>query len=126
MCVDLWILSQPPQVTYEVSDSAGLTAKVQRTVLVQPRCPMGDRVCLSGTECSVNGVCLEDLASSATGQSGSTSPPLLRLNGPRYASVRQYSPYLACSNVSRLGTVEGELPCMADTLITAFTCLECP
>jgi hypothetical protein len=99
-------------VSFKIFDSAGLSASVQRIVIVTPRCSPGERVCASGTQCSVRGVCVADLLPSDTGlasSSTSNTPPSIQLRGEQYVAIRQHSPYYACTNVSRFGNVDGAL-----------------
>eukprot|EP00854_Cymbomonas_tetramitiformis_P005825 gene5825-7027_t len=53
-------------IGFAVEDSAGASAGATRTVTVQPRCAAGEAVCRTGTECSVEEVCVGDLDSRET------------------------------------------------------------
>uniref|UniRef100_A0A061QZ39 Polycystin cation channel PKD1/PKD2 domain-containing protein n=1 Tax=Tetraselmis sp. GSL018 TaxID=582737 RepID=A0A061QZ39_9CHLO len=48
-------------VTFQVTNDANLTASVNRTVVVLPVCPPGERACLEDLTCSEGGVCVGEL-----------------------------------------------------------------
>eukprot|EP00854_Cymbomonas_tetramitiformis_P008806 gene8806-10440_t len=87
-----------------VFNSAGAAAPaVVRNVTVEPHCPPGESLCLSGVGCSTQGVCVEDLVAS---RSPEDAPPenaapaiALRVNeaAGSYVSVAQYSEYSQCA-----------------------------
>ncbi|KAK3274238.1 hypothetical protein CYMTET_17570 [Cymbomonas tetramitiformis] len=91
-------------LTFEVFNSAGAAAPaVVRNVTVEPHCPPGESLCLSGVGCSTQGVCVEDLVAS---RSPEDAPPenaapaiALRVNeaAGSYVSVAQYSEYSQCA-----------------------------
>ena len=93
------------QVEFCVESSRGPSTRVcqSRVVTVTPGCPLAERLCESGVECSEGGACPEDLTSIALGpeaeepQSPPAEPPLLELLGAPSVSLRRGVPYRKCA-----------------------------
>ncbi|EFJ49406.1 hypothetical protein VOLCADRAFT_89802 [Volvox carteri f. nagariensis] len=61
-------------ITFSVANSAGHTASVSRSLIVQPICPQGETLCSDAVSCSVEGVCM---AAAAAVDVVGTSPGVL-------------------------------------------------
>ncbi|KAK3269638.1 hypothetical protein CYMTET_21928 [Cymbomonas tetramitiformis] len=86
-------------IGFAVEDSAGASAGATRTVTVQPRCAAGEAVCRTGTECSVEEVCVGDLDSRET-EIEIGNEPVITLNMTRlvgmFVGVPRFSQYSLC------------------------------
>ncbi|KAK3280793.1 hypothetical protein CYMTET_11384 [Cymbomonas tetramitiformis] len=66
------------EVVFSVTDSSGAYASAVRTVIVEPSCPIGEALCGTRTDCSIDGVCLEDLNVAAS-EAPEPAPPEISL-----------------------------------------------
>ncbi|KAK3254009.1 hypothetical protein CYMTET_36763 [Cymbomonas tetramitiformis] len=93
------------EVVFSVTDSSGASAAVVRTVIVEPSCPIGETLCETQTDCSVDGLCVEDLDTRPEEES-KPSPPELALvvtkAAPTSVRVKKHARYELCA--------EGETP----------------
>ena len=106
-------------VTFSVTNTAGLTATAVRSLVVYAQCATGERLCLDGVTCSRAGICISDLdaaasqiagasAADAEARANAPTPPEMTLYTsevmPTYLSVKQYSTYAPC--VDGLPTID--------------------
>ncbi|DBA80580.1 TPA: hypothetical protein ACH3X1_007841 [Trebouxia sp. C0004] len=84
-------------ITFTVTNSQGLSASVNRILVVEPVCPYGETLCSNKIACSSSGVCLGTTARVLT----TVTAPVITLVTSTYLSsvvqVKQGHSYQACS-----------------------------
>ncbi|KAK3237812.1 hypothetical protein CYMTET_52134 [Cymbomonas tetramitiformis] len=93
-------------LTFGVENSLGQEVTVVRSVVVEARCAVAEKLCDDQVSCSVDGVCLADLQATAasssqqeTASATNTDPIIALVTNEavtRYVDVKQYSEYAAC------------------------------